>query len=212
MPRPKHAPRGSSPRRDNVFKSPSHNRHEKKTKPSQVRIPLRKNGLALMDASGQVEKHYSYTKQGQRERRSILAELIRRKQGGALTVMRALVARRTLGKNRMEEKSWQRISSDIEWVKKKYENTDQWSIAKESASYASKSSASKSSAEKSYSTDLTRRRKFLQQEVRREGSALKVWRRLHALRNFGKDLKGKKKQLGQDMLYLKETFQGTPLW
>jgi len=220
MTRPKYASKSSSRQKTlgkHVTKNHDHV-HTKKVKKEStaaaaVRIPIRKHGLALMDDTGQIQANYSYTKQGTKERRRILAALIQRKKGGSLSVMRALVARRTLGKNRMSSKAWANISSDIEWVKKINESVPQWTLKpnRTHEEYMNQGTLEQYSPEEK---SEERRQFILNDLVTMYGfSALKLWRIFHARRNFDQTLTEEiRDRLKRDMDYLKTNFRETSRW
>lgn len=83
-----------------------------------VRIPIRKGGLAVTLSNGQTVGYH--TTLGKINRRRILKRVIDEKAGGALAVFRALVARRTLGKNRMAPEKLKVLTEDAAWVKKHF--------------------------------------------------------------------------------------------
>lgn len=96
---------------------------------SKVRIIIEKGALSLHNKQGNVTKEY-HIRSPTMERRGVLDSIIRQKKGGAYGIHKALVARRTLGKNRLSEDQKTRITSDINYIKRKYYDTDKWNLIK----------------------------------------------------------------------------------
>ncbi len=89
---------------------------------ARVKIPVRRGALDLKDGS-----HYSYKHMGERKRRTHLRAWVEQDQRGwALSLFRALGARRTLGQNRMTQSEYARLTSDMDYVKRKYQGTKWW--------------------------------------------------------------------------------------
>ncbi len=86
------------------------------SKKSKVRIPVTKGSLCI---DQQKKKCYKLKKTA-RERRSIIRHLIEKQGRTPLQIFRALVARRTLGKNRWSEEQKSTITSDINYIRKKW--------------------------------------------------------------------------------------------
>jgi hypothetical protein len=94
-------------------------------KKSSVRIPIDRGALAWFDAkNGEIVDYHISTPT--KKRRALLRRLVTDKNMDALTVFRAIIARRTLGKNRLSEQQISTLTSDADYVKKKYYNTDFW--------------------------------------------------------------------------------------
>ncbi len=92
---------------------------------SKVKIPVQKGGLAFRNKKGLVTSEY-HVHTDQAARRRLLTKLITSGQRSALAVQRALVARRTLIKNSISHKDFETMTSDIEFVKKKFYDSALW--------------------------------------------------------------------------------------
>ena len=93
---------------------------------SKVRIPIQKGALALNDKDYHIKNSIT-------ARRKILNGIIT-EHGDAINVFRALLARRTLGKNRLSPTQIETLTKDMAYIKKKYYGTALWSAKKKKKS------------------------------------------------------------------------------
>ena len=115
-----------------------------------VKIPIQKGALSIHDSKGRVVDYHISTPEPARRR--ILNKIVDNKNGDAIGVYRALLARRTLGKNRLNEHQLSVLTADANYIKKKYYNSSRWakseaySVASKAYSVAGKANAVASKA------------------------------------------------------------------
>jgi hypothetical protein len=102
----------------------------------QVRIPVTKGTFTVKDRQGRVQKEYHLIMTTP-ERRKILDILARQKKGkgNIVGLWKGLLARRTLGKNRLSEKQKRAFTEDMKYLKEKYGNSPDWPKKKASIGY-----------------------------------------------------------------------------
>lgn len=108
---------------------------------SKVRIPLTRGSLAVHDKKGQVIHEY-HIRDSNITRHRVLNQIVQHRQGDAIGVYRALLARRTLGKHRLSTQFKDTLTKDANYIKKKYYDTKLWAKAKKSVSYDDNESSS----------------------------------------------------------------------
>ena len=89
----------------------------KRSRKSKVRIPIHRGGLAIKGPGGKIKQEY-HIHLATSTRRAILGKLMKRE--GGLSIMRALVARRTLGKHNLNQTQKEILTRDINYVKKQH--------------------------------------------------------------------------------------------
>lgn len=89
-----------------------------------VKIPIQKGALSIHDSKGRVVDYHISTPEPARRR--ILNKIVDNKNGDAIGVYRALLARRTLGKNRLNEHQLSVLTADANYIKNKYYNSSRW--------------------------------------------------------------------------------------
>lgn len=108
----------------------------------KVTIPITRGSLALHDQNGKITEEY-HIRTPEKARRALLRQLVLQHKGNARATFRALIARRTLGKNRLTESQKGVLTSDADYVKRTWYNTPNWeNRAKQSRFYSSSSSSS----------------------------------------------------------------------
>jgi hypothetical protein len=105
--------------------------------PRPVRIPVTRGAFTLHDKNGKVKKAYHLTLPTA-ERHKLLDALARQKKGkgNIIGLYRGLLARRTLGKNRLSEKQKRIFTEDMTYLKDKYKNSKDWPAKKASRAYS----------------------------------------------------------------------------
>jgi len=94
---------------------------------TKVRIPIQKGGLAQHDKNGKIVQNY-HISEPESVRRALLDKIVKRKRGGAYALHKALVVRRTLGKNRLSEFQKSVLTGDMVYLKNKYHGTTKWTL------------------------------------------------------------------------------------
>lgn len=89
----------------------------------RVHIPVTKGSLSYQRNDERVGYHIA---DSVRKRHAVLNGLIREASKDALMIHRALVARRTLGKNRFTDEQIARLTDDIEYIAKRYKGSEHW--------------------------------------------------------------------------------------
>jgi len=122
----------------------------KKKKSSAVKIRVTSGSFALSDKNGKVKKSY-HLHLPTKERHKILDALAKEKKGkgNIVGLFRGLLARRTLCKNKLSVAQKQIYTQDMEYLKKKYQNSEDWPKRKMSASYLDGEDSSSDSEENS---------------------------------------------------------------
>lgn len=102
-----------------------------------VRIPVTKGAFTVHDKNGKVKKAYHLTL-STAERHKILDTLAHQKKGkgNIIGLWRGLLARRTLGKNRLSEKQKKAFTDDMKYLKDKYGDSKDWPARKMFESYS----------------------------------------------------------------------------
>lgn len=94
---------------------------------SAAKIKIRQGGLSFVDQQ-QKKVHYRL-KYTAKERRDILDQVVYQ-HGKALSIYRGLIARRTMGKNKLSKEQLNIYTSDANYIKKKYHGTEFWQTCK----------------------------------------------------------------------------------
>lgn len=102
----------------------------------QVRIPVNKGAFTVKDRQGRVQREYHLVMTTP-ERRKILDILARQKKGkgNIVGLWKGLLARRTLGKNRLSDKQKRAFTEDMNYLKQKYGDSPDWPKKKSSMGY-----------------------------------------------------------------------------
>jgi hypothetical protein len=103
---------------------------KKKSRAMQVRIPVTKGAFKVKNK----EYHLVMTTP---ERRKILDILARQKKGkgNIVGLWKGLLARRTLGKNRLSDKQKRAFTEDMNYLRQKYGSSPDWLKKKASSAY-----------------------------------------------------------------------------
>lgn len=111
---------------------------KKSTSYTKVRIPLTRDHLSVRLDDGSKE-HY-HIRYATKARHAILDDVIEQRSGKspALSVYRALIARRTLGKRVLTTKQRATLTSDAKYVKTKFYDTEFWPMANKARAKASR--------------------------------------------------------------------------
>lgn len=109
---------------------------KRRSQAMQVRIPVTKGAFTVKDRQGRVQQEYHLV-MSTPERRKILDILARQKKGkgNIVGLWKGLLARRTLGKNRLSEKQKRAFTEDMNYLKQKYGDSPDWPKKKASIGY-----------------------------------------------------------------------------
>lgn len=197
---------------------------------SSVKIHIQKGSLSVPDSNGKkLDYHISSPIQ---LRHKILNKIVKTKNGDAIGVYRALLARRTLGKNRLRGEQINTLTDDANYVKQKYYYTKNWAKNPEKHALPLASRRSQAYAKKviipvkkggltvdgltyHIKSPLLTRHKILNKLVKaKPNGALGIYRAILARRTLGKNRLSEADQivLTQDAEYLKKKYAHTNLW
>jgi len=190
-----------------------------------VKIPMKKGALSVPNGDYHISSPVS-------TRRKILNQVVAKKKGDAIGVYRALLARRTLGKNRLNEHQLSVLTSDANYIKKKYYGKSNWAKSEAYSVMKPQKSVSKKSKTKKVIIPVTKgglsalsktgkkvdyhissaektRHYILNLVVKKRGkNALSVYRALLARRTLGKNRlsETQKSILTKDADYIKKKY------
>jgi len=199
-------------------------------KDMSVKIPIKKGALSVHNSKGQVMDYHISSPVT--TRRKILNQVVANKKGDAIGVYRALLARRTLGKNRLNEHQLSVLTADANYIKKKYYGKSHWAKSDAYSAVKPQKSVSKKSKTKKVIIPVTKgglsalsktgkkvdyhissadktRHYILNLVVKKRGkNALSVYRALLARRTLGKNRlsETQKSILTKDADYIKKKY------